>query len=278
MSGYIKLSRKFFKHPFWREERIFSPAEAWLDLISSARFEVEPLQELVKMNIIHINRGELRASQRYLSRRWNWSLGKVNTFIKLLCDERMIERRVEHGETIVIISKYNDYNSRQLGDIEQQEEQENERSLNAGRTHGERSLNKYNKREEGEEGKEVSTPLPQNSKKPVKVKKSQPDALQLPFASPEFILTWEKLSGMPKWKKKLPISLQMALDKLGRYNEAFAIQLMQRAIEGGYQGVVFSDTDQAYSRWLKSRGDGRILTPESDSKTTKLLSKLDGHR
>ena len=37
--GYLMLSRKFFSHKLWREARVFSECEAWLDLLQSARFE-----------------------------------------------------------------------------------------------------------------------------------------------------------------------------------------------------------------------------------------------
>ena len=37
--GYIKLHRKFFLNTLWKEPREYSRAEAWLDLIQSARFE-----------------------------------------------------------------------------------------------------------------------------------------------------------------------------------------------------------------------------------------------
>jgi len=125
--------------------------------------------------------------------------------------------------------------------------------------------------------KELTPSSPHEISSSPKRQKEQPVALKFPFNSSLFISTWEQLATMPKWRKKITISLQMALDKLGKYQEEFAVELMRRAIEGGYQGVVFSDTDQAYGRWLKSRGNGQILTPESESKKSKLLMKLDGN-
>ena len=92
-----------------------------------------------------------------------------------------------------------------------------------------------------------NTPKVPKKRKPRK----QPEVLEFPFASDRFKETWEKLLTMPKWKKKLNLSLQMALNKLGKYHEDFAIDLMERAIEGNYQGVAFPDTDEKYSRWLK---------------------------
>lgn len=110
MSGYIRLSRKFFKHPYWKQKRRFSPAEAWLDLIATARYDKEPEKIFDKMKIIEINRGELRASQRFLANRWCWSIGKVNRFIDVLKNESMITVNNEHNETVITILNYNKFN------------------------------------------------------------------------------------------------------------------------------------------------------------------------
>lgn len=110
MAGFIRLSRKYFEHNFWTEQRTFSPAEAWLDLIALARFESEPEKLLIKMKMIRINRGELRASVRFLAHRWSWSKDKVSRFIKLLIEDTMISRETRHGETILIILNYNKFN------------------------------------------------------------------------------------------------------------------------------------------------------------------------
>lgn len=108
--GFIKLSRCFFNNPLWMEKRAYSRAEAWIDLLQLARFDTKPEKIITKNNFIILNRGELRASQRYLSSRWNWSLGKVNRFLNVLEMERMVERRMEHLETVINLVKYNDYN------------------------------------------------------------------------------------------------------------------------------------------------------------------------
>ena len=62
--------------------------------------------------------------------------------------------------------------------------------------------------------------------------------------------TWETLRQTPKWKKKLNYALQLSLDKLGQFEEEFAIQQMARAIESGWTGVVFTGTERDYQEWL----------------------------
>lgn len=77
--------------------------------------------------------------------------------------------------------------------------------------------------------------------------------LILPFSSDKFRETWDALCGEKEWKKKSENALRLTLKKLGRYDEAFAIELMERAIEKGWKGVVFDDTDAKYQEWKSAR-------------------------
>jgi hypothetical protein len=77
--------------------------------------------------------------------------------------------------------------------------------------------------------------------------------LILPFSSERFLETWEALCEEKNWKSKTRKALQLSLNKLGRYAEEFAIELMEKAIEGGWKGVVFPDTDAKYQEWMSAR-------------------------
>ena len=50
----------------------------------------------------------------------------------------------------------------------------------------------------------------------------------------------------------------MSLKKLGKYDEAFAILLMNESIENNWQGVVFDSTDEKYAKWKANPSSGRI--------------------
>lgn len=77
--------------------------------------------------------------------------------------------------------------------------------------------------------------------------------LALPFSSDKFRETWEMLCEEKEWKKKTKNALQMALKRLAKYDEAFAIELMEKTIEKGWKGVVFDDTDAKYQEWKSAR-------------------------
>ena len=109
--GYIRLSRKFFKNEYWTKRRSYSQAEAWLDLIQMARFEAEPIKKaLPNGRLIVIERGEIHASLRFLSARWDWGLMQVRTFLRNAVETHQITQRVTQGENVITLCKYDDYN------------------------------------------------------------------------------------------------------------------------------------------------------------------------
>ena len=85
-------------------------------------------------------------------------------------------------------------------------------------------------------------------------KSKDPAPLILPFSSDKFRMTWEALCEEKEWKKKTRNALQLTLNKLAKYHEDFAIELMEATIESGkWQRVVFPDTDAKYQEWKSAR-------------------------
>lgn len=88
--------------------------------------------------------------------------------------------------------------------------------------------------------------------KPKKSRKKEGDGKPLvyPFSSIAFMSAWEALRNTPKWKNKLNYALQLSLNKLSNFEEEFAIRQIERAIESGWTGVVFTGTERDYQEWL----------------------------
>ena len=85
-------------------------------------------------------------------------------------------------------------------------------------------------------------------------KHKEKPTLSLPFSSQKFIDTWNALCEEKEWKKKTRNALQLALNKLAKYHEDFAIELMEATIESGkWQRVVFPDTDAKYQPYWEDR-------------------------
>ena len=83
----------------------------------------------------------------------------------------------------------------------------------------------------------------------------KPDLI-FPFDSQRFMETWNILKNEKKWKNKSQAALQTSLKQLSAFDEDFAIELMERAILGNYQGIVYSNTKAEYQK-LKSNLNGK---------------------
>jgi hypothetical protein len=111
--SFVPINRKFFDHPFWKEERTYSKAEAWLYLIQAARFEDSKATELIGGQMVSWTRGQLPASLRFLAGKWKWDKNKVDRFLQLLESEQMITRHQVNGQTIIELTNFEKY--RQTG-------------------------------------------------------------------------------------------------------------------------------------------------------------------
>ena len=103
-AGFLPLRRSFFVHAFWGERRIFSRAEALLDLIQSAAFQ--PQKQYIAGKMIEVARGEIVAAVRYLEQRWQWSNTKVGMFLEMLRQDGTITTEKRQGITVILIINY----------------------------------------------------------------------------------------------------------------------------------------------------------------------------
>lgn len=110
MENYIPISRRLFEHQLWCEERKFSRFEAWLDIVQSARFE--DTKQLIGNRFIKVKRGQMLVSLRFFASRWQWSTKKVNSFLDLLIQDKMITKETpkETGQTVITVCNYDKYN------------------------------------------------------------------------------------------------------------------------------------------------------------------------
>ncbi len=108
--GWFKIHRQFFDHEFWNEDRIYSRAEAWIDLIGSSQIEARDVT--IKGRDIEVQTGELVVSNRYLQKRWGWSNSKVSKFLRDLKKKGMIDTKNDSGCTVLTLIKYRVYQNK----------------------------------------------------------------------------------------------------------------------------------------------------------------------
>ena len=100
--------------------------------------------------------------------------------------------------------------------------------------------------------------------------------LTLPFEGERFKDCWAKLCLTKKWKGKTLEALSLSLKKLAKYQEEFACELVENAIEKGWQGVVYDDTDDKYEKWIKAHGKSSIQTPKVPGSKIFTAEELQG--
>lgn len=117
-------------------------------------------------------------------------------------------------------------------------------------------------------GKTVSDDLeneiPDNPPKPperekekscAKKEKKVISSLSFPYTSEKFMIAWQNLLLCPKWKKKIPYTLQLALNKLAKFEEEYAIILLEMAAANDWQGLIFPDTEEKYLKWKRAKNN-----------------------
>lgn len=81
----------------------------------------------------------------------------------------------------------------------------------------------------------------------------------------DFKKEWLKLLQTAKWKKKEQSAIDASLKLLMKYDETFAQSLVEKAIAGSYQGVVFADTDNHFEKF-KNQTNGTNSNQSASSK------------
>ena len=93
-------------------------------------------------------------------------------------------------------------------------------------------------------------------KKVIEKKKEKEVPLNFPYESERFKTAWAALMLTKKWKPKLNYSLQLSLDKLKKYDEEFAILMIEEATEKNWQGLEYENTQEKYQKHLNSKKNG----------------------
>jgi len=218
--GWIKLSRKLKNHWIWQTE---NRLKWWIDILLTVNHTDAKI--LIKGQLVECKRGQSIRSLESWAKDWNVAKSTVRDFFKLLEKDQMLRVESLVFTTRITVCQYDDY----------QGEQNDEKTMRKRKENGSETMSiPKQEREEckkGKEGEENTT------------------LLNFPFTSADFLKSWGELMKLIKWKTKPLTAIQKTLNQLSKYDEAFAIGLIDSAISGDYQGVVFSNTDEQYMKW-----------------------------
>ena len=108
MTGHYRMHRGWMDNPALGGDREpFCRRAAWAWLIENANWKAAKVD--AGGTTIVVERGQLCASYRYLSKAWGWSLGKVQLFIDRLKTDTMINTAVNTGRMVITICNYEKY-------------------------------------------------------------------------------------------------------------------------------------------------------------------------
>ena len=96
--GYISIHRKIWDSKIWTEKEPFDIRSAWIDLLLMANHADNSI--IVNRKSVDIKVGQMLTSYGKLSKRWNWSVGKVRRYLALLSDMKMITLSGTQGGTL----------------------------------------------------------------------------------------------------------------------------------------------------------------------------------
>ena len=104
--GWVRIWRKITENPMWVEDT-FTRGQAWVDILILANHKTNKFT--CRGEEVVVERGQVGWSQSKLSKRWRWSRGKVNKFLKDLEDEGAIRIEDRGVANVVVVLNYDSY-------------------------------------------------------------------------------------------------------------------------------------------------------------------------
>ena len=251
MEGYINLHRTLL------DNMVFSSQTGlkiwiWLLLKASYRKRHVSLKAGKGETIVTIERGQLIFGRYKAEEELCIDGSAIYRWIKKLEENGMISIQSNNQYSIVTICNYDTY---QAGNETDEQPMNNQRTTkeqpkNSRRTADEQQMNTYNK-----DNKDNKV----NKDNNVNKETGEKQKLVFPYNSEKFMLLWNELVKMPKWRKKPFSALQLTLHKLSEFEEDFVIELIENAITGNYQGIIFNNTKEKYEQFKQQKYGGESI-------------------
>jgi hypothetical protein len=105
--GVFAVDRGIWDHELVTGDDPFSRREALLWLFSEAAWKSRSVR--ISGKSVELKRGQLAHSIRFIAKAWNWSKSRVDRFLDELKHEAIIGTETVHGQTVITVCKYNEY-------------------------------------------------------------------------------------------------------------------------------------------------------------------------
>ncbi len=148
--SWVKLHRKIQSNPLWTSEP-FTRGQAWVDLILLANYKKGFIR--ARGIRVDIERGQVGMSHVNLSKRWDWSRGKVKRFLNELEIDQQIVQQNNNVSCLISIVNYNEYQTNDTADETQNDtadEQQTGQQTSSKQNTNKNDNNKNNEKKERE--------------------------------------------------------------------------------------------------------------------------------
>lgn len=106
MSGHYKMERGWQDHDLFDGDE-YSRRDAWEWLIANACWR--ETNRRFGGQLVHLKRGQLYYSIRFLAEKWGWSKSRVARFLEQLKIETMIDTESGTGQILITVLNYDSY-------------------------------------------------------------------------------------------------------------------------------------------------------------------------
>ena len=114
MQGWISLHRKIQDNKLWKEPRVFSKAEAWIDILMEVQHSEKQKEIMIKNMTITCGRGQSIKSIQTWAERWTWTRSAVQRFLQWLKREEMVTLENLRKTTRLTVCKYETYQEKRI--------------------------------------------------------------------------------------------------------------------------------------------------------------------
>ena len=248
MEGFINLHRTLLDNMIFSSQ---TGLKIWIWLLLKASYRKRHVSLKIGKGetTVTIERGQLLFGRYKAEEELCIDGSTIYKWIKKLEENDMILIQSSNQYSIITICNYDTYQSENIKEEQPSNNQvtTKEQQSNSRRTAEEQQSNTYNK---DNNIKKV------NKDKKVNKEDGEKQKLVFPYQSEKFMLLWDELVKMPKWRKKPFSALQLTLHKLSEFDEDFVIELIENAITGNYQGIIFSNTKEKYEQFKLQKYGG----------------------
>ena len=248
MEGFINVHRSLLDNMIFSSQ---TGLKIWIWLLLKASYRKRHVSLKIGKGetVVTIERGQLIFGRYKAEEELCIDGSTIYRWIKKLEENEMILLQSNNQYSIITICNYDTYQSENINYEQPTNNQRttNEQQMSSRRAAGEQQANTYNN---------INNIKKVNKDNNINKETGEKQKLVFPYQSEKFMLLWNELVKMPKWRKKPFSALQLTLHKLSEFDEDFVIELIENAITGNYQGIIFSNTKEKYEQFKQQKYGG----------------------